>query len=459
MCNHISIFIIDVMPLSKKPSRGFTMVETLVALGVLAIFFLSVVVILRTILNTVASSRIRTTSLSLAQQKMEAIRNLPYVSVGTIGGIPQGSLLQTEVITISGQVFTVKTNIVYIDDPFDAKAPSDIISADYKRTRVEVSWSGAFPSKYPVTLVTNIVPKGIETISGGGTLFIQVFDANSLPVSNASVSIDNTSMVPEIHIQTLTDVNGFVSLPGAPACITCYKITVTKTGYSTSRTYGSSEVANPLQPHPTVIEGQITQLTFAIDRTSTLIVNSFGSRESGYPVLGNVLFTLRGSKTIGTDTLDEPVYKYSFSTNTGGGTVSIPDLEWDTYIFDLSNSYHNLGGSNPVSPFALPPNTTLTAQVVGIPKTSTSLLVVAKTSGDTPLASASAHLTSSSLSFDQTKFTGATGSADFGQTFFSGLTSGNYDLKISLAGYQDATSSVSLIGAKQELLILNPIAP
>ncbi|MBI4065306.1 hypothetical protein HY409_02970 [Candidatus Gottesmanbacteria bacterium] len=444
--------------LFQRSGTGFTMVETLVALGVLAIFFLSVVVILRSILHTVASSRIRTTALALAQQKMEAIRNLPYTSVGTAQGIPQGSLPQTETITISGQTFTVKTNIVYIDDPFDGIAPSDIISADYKRTRVDVSWSGAFPSKYPVTLVTNIVPKGIETTSGGGTLFIQVFDANSLPVSNASVAIDNTSIVPEIHIQTLTDANGFVSLPGAPACVACYKITATKTGYSTSRTYGSSEVTNPLTPHPTVIEGQITQLTLAIDRVSALIVNSFGSRESGYPILGNVLFTLRGSKTIGTDTLDEPVYKYSFSTNTGGGTVSIPDLEWDTYTLDLTNSYHDLGGSNPVSPFALPPNTTLTAQVVGIPKTNTSLLVVAKTSGDIPLASVSAQLTSNSLAFDQTKFTGATGSADFGQTFFSGLTSGNYDLKISLAGYEEATASVSVAGVTQESLILNPVS-
>lgn len=443
----------------KSPSRGFTLVETLVALGVLGIFFAAVVGILQTILDTVATSRIRVTALALAQEKMEAIRNLPYSGVGTQGGIPQGTLPQTETVTINGQPFTVKTNIVYIDDPFDGVAPTDTVSADYRRARIEVSWSGAFPSKYPVTLVTNIVPRGMESITGGGTLLIQVYNANSLPISNAMITIDNVSVVPEIHLTTLSNSNGIVTLPGAPACVTCYKVSITKSGHSTARTYGIEEVTNPLQPHATIIEGEVTQLSFAIDRTSTLIVNSFGSRESGYPVLGNVLFALRGSKIIGTDTNDEPVYKFAFSTNTGGGTVSIPDLEWDTYMFDLSNSFHNLAGSNPISPFALAPATTLTARIVGVPKTSSSLLVIAKTSSNDPIASASTQLSSNAASYDVTKTTGATESADFGQAFFGGLTAEIYDLKISLEGYEEATASVSITGTSVESLTLNPIQP
>jgi hypothetical protein len=101
-----------------------------------------------------------------------------------------------------------------------------------------------------------------------------------------------------------------------------------------------------------VIEGNITHLSFAIDEISVLKINSLNQ---SYLPTANVMFTLHGNKIIGYDTSDMPVYKYSYSTNTGGGTVTIPGLEWDTYTLDFSNSAHTLAGSNPTIPFALIP--------------------------------------------------------------------------------------------------------
>lgn len=436
--------------------EGFTLIETVVAVGTLGMFFGAIALILHTILQNVAESRVRTVASSLAQQKMELVRNLPYNQVGTVGGIPQGALTPTENIMLNGQIFAVITSVVYIDDPFDATAPADSIPTDYKRVRVEVSWGGSFPSRIPVVYVTNIAPKGIETSAGGGTLFIRVFNANGLPVENATVKIDNSQVNPQIHMQTLTDQNGQTVLPGAPICVTCYEISVTKSNnYSLDRTYATSEVTNPLQPHATIIEGQVTQISFSIDQTSTLVINSYGSREAGFPPIANVYFTLKGAKIIGYDASDEPVYKYSYATNTGGGSVTLPSLEWDTYTIDFTNSAHVLAGSNPANPVSLSPATVITVAMSAVPKGNTSLLVIMKNLSQQLLSSASAQLTNLDLGFDATKSAGATGAADMGQAFFGEITPSAYDLKITADGYQESTSSVSVNGNIQQIMTLS----
>ncbi len=433
------------------------MVETLVALGVFGIFFAAVAFILQQVLTNIGESRLRTTALALGQTKMEIIRNLPYAQVGTVGGIPAGPVVQTESIMINSLSFSVKTSIIYVDDPFDGLTPADLVNNDYKRARVEVTWGGVYPSRQPVTLVTNIVPKGLETTAGGGTLFIQVYNSNGQSVSNAVVSIDNTITNPAIHTQVLTNANGLVILPGSPSCVTCYQVSVSKSGYSTDRTYASSEVTNPLQPMATVLEGQITQISFAIDTISTIVVNTV-SPGPGYGPVVNVLFTLKGSKVIGYDAQDNPVYKYQFNTNSGGGTVSIPNIEWDTYLLDFTNSAHNLAGSNPTVPLAVSPGTNTTIQAVVTAKTSSTLLVTVRDTTQQLLASAAAQLSNTQLNFDVTRFTAATGAADFGQAFFGSLSFNNtYDLKVTLPGYQEATASVSVATSSAETVTLSPV--
>jgi prepilin-type N-terminal cleavage/methylation domain-containing protein len=435
-------------------SDGFTMVETLVAIGLLSIFFSATALILQYVMESVGSSRVRSTALALAEQKMEVVRNLPYSSVGTIGGIPQGALSQTENITINTLVFTIKTSILYYDDPYDGVVPADLIPTDYKRVRIEVTWGGQFPSRTPIDLVTNIVPKGIESVAGGGTLMIQVFNSLGLPVPNSIVKLDNTVVTPNIHMETLSNSDGIVAIPGAPACLSCYQITVTKSNYSTDKTYSTAEVANPLQPYVSIIAGSLTHVSFSIDQVSTIIINSYN--QSGSPV-ANVLFTLRGTKLIGHDTSDNPVYKFSSFTGTGGGTGQIPGLEWDTYTLDFSSSAHTLAGSNPTMPFNLPPSTTLTIPIIVVPKANNSLLIKVKNSSGVLQSSASANLSSAFLGYDTTKTTNATGSADYGQAFFPALSPGAYQLKISLPGYIDATSSFNISTNQQDSITLNPL--
>ncbi|MFC1626652.1 prepilin-type N-terminal cleavage/methylation domain-containing protein [Patescibacteria group bacterium] len=442
----------------NRKHSGFTLIEIVVAIGVLGIFFATTALLLQQILEGIARSRIRTTAMSIAQEKMELARNLPYTDVGTVGGIPQGNIEQNEEIIINGLTFTITTTVTYIDDPYDGLAPVDIINSDYKRIHIAISWGGTYPSLYPLTLSTNISPKGLETDLGeGGTLQIQVFDATGIPIPNATVTVDNVAILPEIHAQYLTDTQGYIILPESPTCITCYEINISKSGYSSDKTYSSAEVTNPLKPHATILDGQITDVSFSIDRLSSISVRSYGSKNLGYPTITNVTFTLKGSKIIGYDTSDNPVYKFSYTTNTGGGSVGIPNLEWDAYSLEVTS--HDFAGSNPYIPFNISPNSATTIPIVTLPKTNASLLVIVTDPVSEPLASASVQLKNTVLAYDVSEYTASTGTADFGQTFFNSLTPETYDIRVDLPGFETATASVEISGHKQQYFKLNTYVP
>ena len=95
--------------------------------------------------------------------------------------------------------------------------------------------------------------------------------------------------------------------------------------------------------------------------------------------------------------------------------------------------------------------------VSAVPKTSNSLLVAAKDATGQPLASASAQLNNDLPSFIATQSTGLADMADFGQAYFGGLYAGNYQLKINLDGYQEATAAITIAGNKQESVTLNQL--
>jgi hypothetical protein len=133
-------------------------------------------------------------------------------------------------------------------------------------------WKGATSS---VSVVSNIVPKGIETLEGGGTLSINVLDSLAAPLSGAEIHITNDALDPPINITTYTNADGRASFPGAPESAQ-YSIVVTKSGYSTAQTYEADATnVNPAPPPATVIEGSTTQVTFQIDLLSEKTVLTF----------------------------------------------------------------------------------------------------------------------------------------------------------------------------------------
>ena len=336
--------------INKK--RGFTLVETLVSLGLFLVIAISVWQGFFYISELVRVSRLKVTGIALANEQLELVRNLPYADVGISGGIPSGKLTRTRQIIRNGVPFTATFTVRNIDDSFDGWTGTD---TDYKSVEIEISCASCrnFPA---IKVTTTAAPKNLETAANNGALFIRSLNANGEAVAQANVHIVNNQVSPTIDINETTDNNGWLQIVDAPPSVGSYQITVTKSGYSTEKTYppGAQGNPNPVKPHATVVIQQVTQITFAIDKVSALnvlTVDEYCSRKSYLD------FHLQGAKLIGTD---PNVYKYSENHQTNSnGQKNITSLEWDNYSIDLTDDSYLFAGSIPIAPFNLNPDTTL----------------------------------------------------------------------------------------------------
>lgn len=263
-------------------TRGMTLVEVIFAIAVLLLVFGGVMVSFQFMVSLIGSSKAQAGGLSLANEKMEYIRSLPYDDVGTIGGIPDGPILQLSTSTLNGFVYTERVLIEYVDSPADGEGLSDIngILADYKLVKIEYSWTDKVGAKN-ISLISNIIPKGIETTAGGGTLVVNAFDATVQPVSGAAVHVYNNTGSTTIDTIRYSNSSGVAMFAGAPA-LSNYEITVTSDGYSTDQTYSASiENPNPITPHVAVLESEVSTMNFQIDELSDLNVVTVGVPTTG----------------------------------------------------------------------------------------------------------------------------------------------------------------------------------
>jgi hypothetical protein len=438
-------------------NRGQVLIEVIIATALIAILGLAVFRLASLSFELISFTRARIAARHLGLEKIEIIKNLPYEDTGTVGGIPSGVIDPSESIQRNGISYSVRTSIIYIDDPYDGLAPTDLNPTDYKRARVEVSWSGiARSSRNPIVLITDIsTSKDVEV--EGGVINVLVFNANGDPLPQTTVRIISTGLTPPIDVTQETNASGIVSLPGTPECVACYRITVTKAGYSSDRTYSIQEVANPVKQDVGVFSDQITQISFAIDKISTLQVISRNDAASGYSVFGGVSFNLRGTKIIGTDPFAQPVYKFDQALVTdGAGSVNIQNLEWDIYhIYMTPGNPHDIAGSNPLLPLNILPDTTNSLDFVAASNTTNSLLSIVKNSSLALVDGAYVRLFDGT-SYDQTRAAGLTGTPDFGQAFFLGLEEKTYQVEATASGYLNYTGEVIVAGDTKDEIVLTP---
>ena len=267
---------------NPQRQKGLSIVEVIVVSGIVAIFFTGLLSSFYHTISLVQDSRARQTALSVASNQMEYIRSLSYDAVGTVAGIPAGEIPQTATSTLNGISFTVQTLIEYVDDPADGIGVDDAngITTDYKSAKVTVSWDWRGMSR-EVFLVSRVIPRSIETDVGGGTIRVNVFDADVQSLSGASVRLVNNSLTPNIDVTRSTNADGVALFGGAPAGAG-YEIFVTDVGYSTDSTYSiTAELENPSTLPATVAEADITTLNFFIDQVSTMNIQTVSSASYG----------------------------------------------------------------------------------------------------------------------------------------------------------------------------------
>lgn len=260
----------------KQKQKGSSLIDVIVGTAIMVVIFVGIFGIFKLSIELVSSSKAKAGALALANEQVEFLRSLSYDDVGTIGGIPAGNIPQEEIIALNQSTYTRRTFIQYVDDPKDGLGEQDNnnITADYKRAKVEIKWTiGNRTRKF--SLVSNIVPKGVETLAGGGILNINIIDAFGIPLAGAEVNIKNINIDPAIDLTTFSDSSGKVTLPGTPAG-GGYEIVATKDGYSVAKTYDAdANNPNPNPGHLTVVEGETTSLSFAIDLLSNMNVNTY----------------------------------------------------------------------------------------------------------------------------------------------------------------------------------------
>jgi hypothetical protein len=357
----------------KNYRRGTSLIDLIISMAIIALLFGGIYLVYFSIITSVANIGVRTAAANAIGQQIEVLRNLPYDSVGTVGGVPNGVIPQSQTIQYDKYVFLLQTTIRNIDDPFDGTlggVPNDTAPNDYKIAEVTASCP-LCQNFTPVSITTTIAPKNLESATQNGSLFIYVLDANGVGVSGATVNVTNASVTPSINLTDTTNVNGVLELVGVPTSTQAYTVAVTKPGYSSDQTYSIGGVGNPnpSKPNATVAAQTVTAITFSIDRLSSLTVSASDNRCNA---IGGNSFTIQGSKLIGTN---PNVLKYSAtSTMNAGGTVTLNNLEWDTYALTLTSAAQNVAGTIPLDPITVNPSSTNTLQFILQPAANPSLL-------------------------------------------------------------------------------------
>ena len=258
-----------------------TLIEVVVGTALILIIFLAIFAAFQISIDLIFSTKAATGANALINERVEYIRGLAYDSIGTVNGIPNGAIQQVEQKLLNGITYTLSTLIQYVDDPVDGSDAADTngVTADYKRVKVSADWMirGKPRSSFAVTA---IAPKGMETLSAGGTLRVNVFDTLAAPVSGATVRIVHASS-PTIDVSIDTGTAGSVAFPGTPPA-SGYQVTVTKTGYSSAQTYdATAQNPNPNPGHVTVVDKTTTTLSLSIDTLGSLLVSTFSPKGPG----------------------------------------------------------------------------------------------------------------------------------------------------------------------------------
>ena len=394
--------------------RGVTLIETIISVFILALVAFSLYRALLILINILSESELQIAATTISNEQMEIVRNMSYAKVGIAGGIPDGVIPQTKTIIKNDRRFRATFEVRNIDDPFDGLiegTPADLAPADYKLVVIEIFCVSCGNDR--VFTFNNIVaPKELETATGNGALFVQVIDASGNPVYDAHVQVTNGAVNPPVAVSDSTDGSGFLKIIDVPPSVQKYHITADKVYLSKDQTYATStQNPNPLKPDATVAVQKVTQVTLAIDWTSSLDVSALTQTCAPVP---SVPFTATGGKLIGTA---PDVLKFSQSyVSDASGVKNIGGLEWDTYNLTLGTGNYLLSGTIPLLPISLAPNTNQNVKLVLKTKTPNGVLVSVQ-DGVTGVPLEGANTTLSGTSYNKTLVTGR---GLLGQTDWSG---------------------------------------
>lgn len=350
--------------------------DIVVSVTVFSILVAGVLGAVSALYRSVKVAREQTILSSLVSADLEIVRNLPYVQVGTVNGNPSGALpdgANPRVVNIEGRSYSIYYEVTYTDDPADgtALAGTDSSAADYKQVKMFIQNAA---TGQVTTILTTVSPKGLEGTQNAGALSLRVLNAQGQPVSGARVQILNTVLDPDISLDRTTDASGNWVEVGLPPSVNGYHVVVSKNGYSTDQTYPiTAQNPNPIKPDATVLVGQVTQVTFAIDVVANLTIRTLDQKCQS---INGVGVNVAGAKLIGTN---PNVLKFNTNYTSASGQIALTNIEWDTYTPTLLSGQNIMVyGTSPIQRIDVLPGTTQTFTILLGPYSTNSLLVIVK---------------------------------------------------------------------------------
>lgn len=332
------------------------MVEVLIDVAIITLITATIFSVFSGAFKSVGASKAKITAVSIASERMEIIRNMPYDSIGTTtSSYPPGQIPSEQTVTRNNIDFTINTYVNYVDDTSDgtiSTTPMDIYPYDYKRVEVRVKRSSN--DIVLATLTTDIAGEAAETSSNTGILYFCAKDAESQPVAEATLSISNEYFTPELNMSFLTGSDGCVMVPKLPPDThNHYHLEVTKDGYSTAVTYPrTAQNPNELYANVDITIQQVTRATLSIDELSTLTIRALDVSGNPVPNLGihiqddyEIYFnpsTMRYSEDLVLD---------------ANGTTTLNDMAYANYDISITTDGFYYNSSDQNLPFYLEPNT------------------------------------------------------------------------------------------------------
>jgi len=448
--------------LSQNKKSGFTLIEMLVFLFIFVVTVVAFYQAFALGINYILESKNRIAAAEVANEKMEIIRSLPYASIGTktpngsggwIYGIPSGDILSTEAVSENGHAFTVTTLVQNIADPIDGNPLS---TGDYKRARVQVSWSPTNDPQKSVFVISTFVPQGLST-AAGGDVSVNVQDDTGAPIGQASVILSNP--VTDVLQTYPADAGGNAKFLGVPQDTTGnYNIQISKAGYFPVQTYPPY---NPLVPgsftpvdkNLSVTNGTLWPVTITTDKLATLTIDTKDMLGNSLP---NVNFSLAGGRVMGTTVpAGAPVYSYSGNLNSGSsGKVAVTNpsgISGGTYTFTVASPPANFqfvkldASTTKPAAFPLAPGATSEVRALFEDTTKDSFMgTVIDQSNNLPIQGATVELANVASSYDVTLTTD-----QFGNVYFpdntAPLTPVQYTVTVKATNYDDLTGGTVTI--------------
>jgi hypothetical protein len=327
-----------------------------------------------------------------------------------------------------------------------------VLNTDYKQARIEVSWPSPNEPR-PILEILHVAPAGVAGGEAAGTLDFQALTAAGEGVVGATVRLTNATTDPEVDFTTQTDDAGRVLLPGLPVAANSYTLSVSKAGLTSEQTYDTTAnfIPDADHAHLSALQGEVTEKTFFIDQTASL---SLTSQDEAAQPIANVAYTLRGTRTLGTDGAAQPVYVFDYTGPTDAtGTATHDELVWDSYTLtvDGQTTGYDIKETNMLLPLSIDPGAAVDLSVTLVPYTPISLHVSVAAAAGQPVDNATVRITATGV--DETEITGVVG-----QVFFPDLpAAGDYTLEVSAPGFTDLESTVAVSGSTRTTVQLTPL--